>query len=172
MATKRDQLCALARICQRLGGRLEIVSRRAFIALFANDDALCIPGSAGSRFEYAIHWKKKIIYAVRGTKHIGFLIHEAGHVFADRHHPDNDKCNEWKWLGWEIAVAQRIGAWSVWSRQSGNYYLGDGIDRGIGKDKDWYDLSAKDRRAVVADRIAYAKKIGIISKMGAPRSVR
>lgn len=165
------QLEALARICRQLGGQLVVLSRSAFFTLL-DTKSVVVPFSEGSRFEYGIQWKKKIIYAVRGTKHIGYVIHEAGHVFADRYHPDNAKCDEWAWFGWEIAVARRIGAWNAWSEQNGHYFLGDGIEGGIGKDKSWWQLSASERRAVVADRIAHAKKISLLSTRSAPRSLR
>lgn len=171
-AAAAEQLRALARICRRLGGQLMIVSRRDFYTLVDANDDIQLPFSAGSKYEYASHWRKKIIYAMRDTRHIGFIIHEAGHVFADRYPPDDDKCAEWEWLGWEISVARRIGAWSAWSRQNGNYRLGEGIDSGIGKDKDWSDLSTKERSAVSADRLSHAMKIGLLGKRGAPRSVR
>jgi hypothetical protein len=170
-AAHDQQLHALGRICRRLGGRLKVISSREFFALLDTDD-IELPHTAGSRYEYGIHWERKIVYAVRGTRHIGYIIHEAGHVFADPHQPDDKKCDEWAWLGWEIAVAHRIGAWGAWSRQNGNYHIGEGIDGGIGKDKDWYDLSVKAKRAIIDDRLAHAKKIGIISKRCAPRSVR
>lgn len=171
MAVHEQQLCSLARICRRLGGRLEMLASRKFFAALKNDD-VTLPFTEGSRYEYGVHWERKIIYVMRGTAHIGFIIHEAGHVFADPHPPDDKKCDEWAWLGWEIAVARRIGAWDAWSRQNSNYHLGAGIDGGIGKDKDWSGLSAKARSAIIDDRLAHAKKIGVIGKRGAPRSVR
>jgi len=169
--THEQQLCALARICLRLGGHLEVLASHKFDAALEDDD-VTLPFTAGSRYEYGIHWERKIIYVMRGTAHIGFIIHEASHVFADPHPPDDKKCDEWAWLGWEIAVARRIGAWDAWSRQNSNYHLGDGIDGGIGKDKDWSGLSAKARSAIIDDRLAHAKKIGVIGKNGAPRGVR
>lgn len=165
------QLSALGRICRQLGGSLKIVSSKEFDKLFDDDD-LSMPHTAGSKYEYGIHWDRKIIYAVRGTKHIGFIIHEAGHVFADRHPPDDHKCAEWEWLGWEIAVARRIGAMPAWSRQNASYHLGEGIRGGVGADKDWRQLSTKERSVIIADRIAHAKKIGLISPRCVPRSVR
>ena len=173
-AVHDQQLHALGQICRRLGGRLKIVSPREFSDLLDtdDDDSVSLPFTAGSRYEYGIHWARKIVYAVSGTKHIGYVIHEAGHVFADLHPPDDRKCDEWAWLGWEIAVAHQIGAWATWSRQNGNYHVGEGIDGGIGKDKDWCALSTKARRAIIDDRLAHAKKIGIIGKRCAPRSVR
>ena len=167
-----DPLHSLARICHCLGGQLAIVPRGDFYTLVDADDDVCLPHTAGSVCEYGVHWKKKIIYAVRGTQHIGFVIHEAAHVFADRYHPDHDKCDEWAWLGWEIVVARRLGVLAAWSRQNANYCLGDGLDTGLGKGKDWGVLSAHERRAVVTDRLAHAKKIGVLSECGALRSVR
>ena len=172
-STAREQLAALAAICRRLGGQLVICeSQDAFFEILDADEDVCMPGTVGSISEYGIHWRKKIIYAVRDTRHIGFIIHEAGHVFADRHDPDDEKCDEWAWLGWEITVAKRLGAWHAWSRQSATYALGDGIASGAGKDKDWCQLSTKERAAIVADRIAHAKKIGVLSPRGVPRSIR
>jgi hypothetical protein len=171
-STAREQLTALAAICRRLGGQLVICeSQDAFFEILDADEDVCMPGTVGSISEYGIHWRKKIIYAVHDTKHIGFIIHEAGHVFADRHDPDDAKCDEWEWLGWEIVVARRLDAWSAWSRQNAHYHLGDGI-RGVGKGKDWRELSSKARHTIIADRLAHAKKIGLISPRGVPRSLR
>lgn len=167
-----QRLHALARICRRLGGQLRLVSKDEFFAVLDADDGVTLPYTAGSRRDYASHWQRKIIYAIHGTSHIGYLIHETGHVFADLHHPDSAKCDEWDWLGWEIAVARRIGAWRAWSQQNGNYHMGDGTCDGIGKDKDWGDLSIKERDTIVQDRLTHAKKIGLLSERGAPRSIR
>lgn len=172
MSTVHEQLEDLGKICRDLGGRFLILPQAEFDDAVDADEDICGPGTAGSRFEYAIHWKKKILYAMRGTTHIGFIIHEAGHVFADRHDPDDDACDEWAWLGWEIAVARRLGAWAAWSRQNASYHLGEGTRTGVGADKDWRDLSASERRAIVADRVAHAKKIGVLSPSGVPRSLR
>lgn len=71
-----------------------------------------------------------------------------------------------EWLGWEIAVARQIGAWRAWSRHNASYYMGDEYGG------DWGNLSAKQRSAIVVDRLAYAKKIGVIDAGGTPRSIR
>lgn len=166
-------LRSLAQICHDLGGQLVIVTtRKAFDDLTDDDEDICLPFTTGSRGEYGIHWSRKTIYAVCSTTHIGFVIHEAGHVFADRSPPGDRKCDEWEWLGWEIAVARRIGAMRAWSIQNASYQMGDGIDGGIGANKDWSDLSAKERRAIITERIAHAQKIGLIDADGSPRSVR
>src|SRR4029077_8404526 len=113
---------------------------------------------------HGLHWGRRIVYAVRGREEVGSIIHEMGHVFADRSPPL--KSDEWAWFGWEIAVARAADAWHTWSRHSANY--GTGEDGG----DEWGSLSAKRRRATVRERLAHAKKIGVIGQDGAPRSIR
>lgn len=191
--SKQSQLHALARICRQLGGQLKIVSYREISAMINRDwpdydsHANFDEAEAAIKFDLETHegfsspensdthgqeWKKKIVYAVRGCENVSHIIHEMGHVFADRHPPDSSKADEWSWFGWEMTIACRIGAWQAWSKHNGGYGLGEGIAGGVGKDKDWYDLTARERRAVYFDRIAYAKKIGIVAADGTPRSVR
>lgn len=173
MSRSFDQLRTLARICRGLGGQFKIVSsQKEWDALFDAREGLCMPHTVGSRYEYGIRWDRKIVYAGRNTTHIGFVIHEAGHVFADRHPPNDAKCVEWEWLGWEITVARQIGAMRAWSIQNGNYHMGEGIDGGVGKNKDWSDLTAKERQAIITDRVAHAQKVGLIGADGSPRSIR
>jgi hypothetical protein len=88
-----------------------------------------------------------------------------GHVFADRYPPDSSRCREWRWFGWEMAVARRIGAWQTWSLHNANYGVGrDGVE--------WEGLSTKRRQAIIAERIKHAKKLGVLSEAGEPRSIR
>jgi hypothetical protein len=162
---KRDHLRALARLCRQLGGRLSIVSYRAY-------DDLSVDTFVGAFHvapftdAHGLHWSRKIVYVVRGREEIGSIIHEMGHVFADQHHPEHHKCCEWSWFGWEVAVARQIGAGRTWSRQNGLYVTGDEWGGA------WCHLSVKQRRAVIADRLAHARKIGVLATDGAPRSVR
>jgi hypothetical protein len=168
-STKRAHLRALSRICRQLGGTLAIVSQRAYDDLFDDPDAEPTDGELHeSPFTsaYGLHWRRKIVYVVRGREEVGSVIHEMGHVFADVHHPEDRKCHEWDWFGWEIALARQISAGQTWSRHNSNYATREG---GGG---DWGTLSAKRRRAVVADRLAYARKIGVIDTNDCPRSVR
>lgn len=163
----------LGRICRRLGGRLVLLpSRDAFCDVADAHRSLSMSLSSGSEPEYGIRWKKKIVYAVRHSDHIGYIIHEAGHVFADRFSPDHSKCNEWSWIGWEIAVARSIGAFREWSEQNHSYSVGEVSVGGGYEQKDWGDLSPRQRDEIAAERVAHAKKIGLLSKRGAPRSVR
>lgn len=182
--SKLDHLKALGQLCGQLGGRLAIVSQRDISAMIDRDwpdyDNAGSFEEAEAGFDLEHHegfsspensathgqeWGKKIVYAVRGCESVGQIIHEMGHVFADRYPPDSSKCREWYWFGWEMAVARRIGAWQTWSRHNETY----GISR---KGADWGDLSVRGRQAVMADRIRYATKIGILSEVGEPRSIR
>jgi hypothetical protein len=181
--TKADHVRALTRLCVQLGGRLAIVSRQTISDLLNRDwpdydghdsfeeaeagfdlehhEGFSGPGDSDV---HGLEWRKKIIYVVRGRVSVGHVIHEMGHVFADRHPPDNSKCCEWNWFGWEMAVARQIGAWATWSRHNADYY--------IGKGDQWGGLSARRRQTVIANRIRRAKKIGIITTSEEPRSIR
>lgn len=112
---------------------------------------------------HGLNWREKIVYAVRGREKVASIIHEMGHVFADRYPPDSSRCREWRWFGWEMVIARRIGAWGTWSRHNARYGVGDA---------EWGELPTKRRQAVIADRVRYAKRVGILSETGEPRSVR
>lgn len=173
---KTEHVQALSRICTQLGGRLMIVTwselRNLFNSAWPDEpnehfDLEHHEGYSpadGDDMNHGLNWREKIIYAARGQEKVASIIHEMGHVFADRHPPDNSKCREWRWFGWEMAVARRIGAWMTWSRYNARYRVSGG--------EEWEELSARRRQAVIADRLAHAKKIGILSKAGEPRSLR
>ena len=175
MSTKADQLVALARVCRDFGGRLAIVSQRTFDDLFHNDSSNRDwtwndeeLSDAPFTSAHGLWWRRKIIYAVNGREEVGTIIHEMGHVFAAPHHPFHEcgECHEWNWFGWEIALARKIDAVQTWSRHNANYNTGEG---GGGQ---WSRLSADRRKKIVADRLATARKIGVIAPGGEPRSVR
>lgn len=169
MPTKVDYLQGLARICRQLGGRLAIVSQRAFDGMFEQDQPTWKDlHSAPFTDAHGLHWNDKIIYAVRGREQVGSIIHEMGHVFAAQHHPECycGECHEWHWFGWEIAVARKIAAGRIWSKHNADYQTGS---RGYPR---WGTLTPKRRRKVAAERFAHAQKIGVLDSEGNPRSVR
>jgi hypothetical protein len=169
MSDKPDQLRALARFCRRHGGQLAIVSQCEFDDLFDVPKDKRVDGELHeSPFTSAhgLHWRRKIVYTVREREEVGSIIHEMGHVFADVHHPEDERCREWNWLGWEIALARQVDAMRTWSRQNANYETGESGWR------PWRALTTKRRRIIVADRIAHAKKIGVVDANGVPRSIR
>lgn len=176
--TKHDQVTALARLCEQLGGRLMIVTQRTLSNLFNRDwpdegdegfDDFDLEHHEGfsptdeNDMQHGLNWREKNVYAVRGHERIASIIHEMGHVFADRYPPDSSRCREWRWFGWEMVIARRIGAWGTWSRHNARYGVGD---------VEWGELSTRRRQAIIADRIKHAKRIGILSEAGEPRSVR
>jgi len=169
---KVDHIRALARICRQLGGRLAIISQRAFDTLFdSRIDHRC-GGEELSEAPFAdahgLWWKKKIVYAVRGRENVNNIIHEMGHVFASPHHPDCgcDACHEWNWLGWEIVLARQIKAMPTYSYHNARYALGESGKYAWGK------ISPARRKKIVAGRIAYARKEGFIGPSGELRSLR
>lgn len=166
MSTKIDHLRALSRVCRQFGGRLVILSQAAFDRQFdgSNADLSSSPFTEA----HGIWWRRKIVYAVRGREEVGSIIHEMGHVFAADHHPDHDcaECREWNWFGWEIAVARQIGAGRQFSRSNATYKTGE--DGGSA----WGKITPEQRRAVVSDRLAHAKKIGVVTTDGSPWSLR
>lgn len=172
MSTKADHLSALARLCRRFGGRLAVISQRAYDTLFEQRVDHMYGGEELSEAPFAnahgLWWKKKIVYAVRGRENVNNIIHEMGHVFASPHHPDCScrECHEWNWLGWEIVLARQIDAMPTWSYHNANYHTGEG---GGGQ---WGKLSPEKRRTVVEKRLAHAKKAGFIGANGELRSLR
>ena len=184
MATKLDQLQALAYVCRDFGGQLAIVSLHEFARLFDNDDSEETPWDkedlSASPFTscHGLWWRRKIVYAVEGREEVGSIIHEMGHVFASPHHPHHDcpECTEWNWFGWEIAVARQVDAWWTWSRQNSDYFVGDiedgSVDGVYRHPRKWGQLSNAKRKTVVAERLAHARTTGILDASGVPRSVR
>jgi hypothetical protein len=184
--TKSALIGRLGVLCKRLGGQLALVSGQEIRAMIHRDypdyDNYGTPEEAeaaigfdladGERFttpdntdNHGQEWGRKIIYAVEGHESVGHIIHEMGHVFADRYPPNNSKCREWRWFGWEIEVARQIGAWKTWSDHQADRFVSNGTVQ-------WSTLTAKRRHAVIAERIRYAKKIGILGEAGEPRSIR
>ncbi len=165
-------LRALSHVCSAFGGSLAIVSLREFERLFNEEDSDETPWGpedlSVSPFTlgHGLWWRKKIVYAVRGHEEVGSIIHEMGHVFAEEHHPDHHQCCEWNWFGWEVSLARQIGAFRTWSRQNSNYLTSEGGA------SEWGMLTAKRRRALIADRLVHARKIGVLDASGAPRCIR
>jgi hypothetical protein len=171
MPTKLDHLKALAYVCKDFGGRLAIVAQREFDRVFDTEKSTWKDEEqSASPFTdaHGLWWSRKVVYAIEGRERIDAIIHEMGHVFASPHPPHHEcrECHEWNWFGWEIALARQIGAARAWSRGSASYQTGEyGYTA-------WSKLTPKQRRGVVADRLAHACKIGILGTAGDLRSVR
>jgi hypothetical protein len=164
--TKCGKLKALSKICRSFGGELVTLSEEQYQKLFSEYRPTRWSFASPFTDWHGIDRRKKIVYTTQGHEEIRSIIHEMGHVFADRYAPDTRRCKEFRWFGWEVALARTIGAVREWSAANAHYFVGD--DWG----GDWGYLSAKEKRAVVTNRVAHAKKIGLVTKDGRPRSVR
>jgi hypothetical protein len=152
-------LRSLIALCHQLGGKLEIISKDHYLKIRDGKHFFDTPFTRG----HGIDWRKKIIYAVEGEEEVGSIIHEMGHVFAERGNPNSARCSEWRWFGWEIATARHARAVAIWNRQNSNYFTGE---------EDWGDLSEYRRREVGGERVKHAKRLGLVAADGTPRSVR
>lgn len=94
------------------------------------------------------------------------LIHEMGHVFATTRHPRN--ADEVDWLGWEMAMARKIGLTDVqFCRGHYDYVILTDDATELGE----YSSRPAARKRYFEQRIEVAKELGLIQR-GHPRSVR
>ena len=156
---KSAHIRSLARIARSWGGRLSIISEVQFKELDHDADFSHAPFTGW----HGVNWTAKTVYAVRGREDVGAIIHEMGHVFADRVEPH--KSDEFRWLGWEISLARKIGASHSWSKQNSNYAVDD-------HGTEWGELTPSKRVALVKERLAHAKESGIVAKDGTPLAIR
>ncbi len=90
-----------------------------------------------------------------------------GHVFASKESPEHT--DEFEFLGWEMAVVKRIGLpWAAWRAGTKDYSLGleSSRPRTIG------ELSDKQTQALFDERLAHARKRGLVDDDDRPRSLR
>lgn len=155
----------LQRITSRWGGKLIVVSWGAFCELM-NDRGLIelAPAATG----LGLNWKDKLIFVAREHVNPGAIIHEMGHVFADREWPSN---NEFDWLGWEICLARKAGCYRAWDKQNAGHGVFDVGITGI-EDNEWGYLTRPERQRITRDRIAYGIKTKIIDKNHSPLAIR
>lgn len=157
-------LTYLARLCRRWGGEIVFMPKADFHALhfkLSADDGLTI----GPDGNHAVDRPNRRILAVEHQHNVGTLIHEMGHAFLAEAAPSNP--GEFDWLGWEIVLARRAGCYRVWSKQNAGYAMN--LEEG---EREWGELTAEQLRRVIADRIDYARKIGIVSQRGEPLCTR
>lgn len=104
------------------------------------------------------------------SANVNGIIHEMGHVFATKHRPESQACNEPDFLGWEIALARSVGAFDAWSEDNASYTINheDGYF-------EWGDLciapSAVERR-IVAGYIKRSRNLGLVSTRNRPLAIR
>lgn len=121
------------------------------------------------------HSEKSIIH--NGSVHWAVLIHEMGHVFAAENDPAQKRVEEYDFLGWECALVRQVKAsMKEWKEHNDDYELNNPVagykefapgslaKSFIKKDEvvpfKW--LSDKEKNMVIRERVAHAKKIGLI----------
>ncbi len=167
MTVSRTVIERLARACRRWGGELvTLPSLAAFEHLFFQEEYSSAPAAS----LHGIQWWKKQIYVVEGRADVNAVIHEMGHVFADSVPPKAS--NEWKFFGWEVALARMVRGYTLWS-DCNLYTMGPARGKaGELSGLDWSDLTSIGRREVVRERIRTAKRLGLVTKTGRPVAVR
>src|SRR4029077_1646409 len=153
-------LAYLSRLCVRWGGELIPLPSPSFHAM-----TRCPGVSTHPLGAHAIDHARHQIFVSRRLVNPGTVIHEMGHVFLDE--GKTSTTYEPDWLGWEIMLARRARCYREWSSQNAGYIIYTGR-----KEHEWQELSPRQRRRCISNRINYAREIGILSRDGAPLCTR
>ncbi len=160
--------------CEYWGGDLEIVGKRTLEQLYL--DAMHRTGGLGSYKIFsegplrgvALAWKDKRILITSLDVNPGRIVHEMGHCFLDLDGPENS--DELSWLGWEISLAKEIGCYQEWDAQNSDYGLYfDDVPIWSG---DWGELTDDAKSLLIENRMAEARRLGILDSMGRARPRR
>jgi hypothetical protein len=164
-----DNTCIkkLRNLAQKWGGKLVELSRDDFDTRFGGKDPNNLRYPKGlynapfSSHDLGIHWaKKQVIYSLPAEW--PEIVHEMGHVFACKKNPG--RSDESTFLGWEYAVALYIGGpMNEWDNCMGDY----GVEG-----QEYGSLSKAEQQEVLAERLAFAKKKGLIAQDGTPLAIR
>lgn len=153
-------LTYLSRLCLRWGGELITLPGRSFSAMIA-----CHGVTAHPYGSHALHRGRRQIFVNRGHVRPGTVIHEMGHVFLEEADPSTTY--EPDWLGWEIALARQARCYRTWAEQNAGY-----IFSFRGKEYQWGELPPQEERRFIANRLAHARRLGILSRNGTPLCTR
>ena len=157
----------LASLCSQWGGALEIVDEQCWRDLFTKRRRQGYAEFPISHVgQYGVHWESKRVFVVADGARVQPVIHEMAHVFASLTRPD--WCNEYAFLGWEIALARQVDAYAAWSR--GMCQVGYTVENEGGTE--WAALTRGERDAVIDDRLEHARRIGIVDENLRPRAIR
>jgi hypothetical protein len=151
----------LSRPCRRWGGELVVLDSDAFQRI-----DMSAPGvSLSPDLNHAIDIPNRCVMADALAPDAGAVIHEMGHLFLIEGDPP--RIYEPDWLGWEIALARRARCYPTWNKQNATYQVPF-----KGGDFEWASITGAARRRLVTDRIAHAKRIGIVSQDDKPLCTR
>jgi hypothetical protein len=164
------EIVALTELCERWGGKLRLLSTEDFDKIFPKPGDVEWPAWKRGLYHapfaenIGINWKRKIVYGPLSQSFWPVLIHEAGHVFGSKVNPK--RSDDYSFFGWEIAVIKHIGAdLSQWEYSNREYAVGK-RDTMLGM------CSRYEKERVYSERLAHAKKIGIVNAKLEPISVR
>lgn len=162
----------LGELCRMWGGELRVLGHvDEFDKYFPERDPFdhgTVYGRSKSPFAewHGIDWRKKRIVTVHGQAKINAVIHEMGHVFASRHHPDSgDGDAEFDFFGWEVAVAKMVGAFRTWSAGNNSYSVTDDGDS-------WGNCAGHKRRRIIVERVARARELKLLDAFLRPVAIR
>ncbi len=154
----------LCRLARRLGGKIVPALPEGTLRDMSHDAPLAPFGQ-----HIALDWKRRTIYHASEQVTLWGLIHEMGHCFASDAAPDDPYCEEWKFLGWEIATARRAGCIGVWRAGMKDYMVVP--DNG----QEYHDFGRLTRGAqnrVMHNALKLARECRLISKSDIPLSCR
>lgn len=165
----------LGQLAHQWGGELVELSRDDFDTRFGGKDSYQTPrGLSMAPFSSndlgTCFSKKQVIFAFPAEWHE--VVHEMGHIFACKKAPGTSK--EWTFFGWEYALAIYLGgekAGLEWIEANDHYGLG----RSVGRKYDSWDFggcSTQQRQEILEERVAWAKKNGLVAKDGTPLAIR
>lgn len=109
--------------------------------------------------DLGVEWPTKTLF-LSGEPNAGKIIHELGHILADEDPPGDS--DEFRWLGWEIAVARKFRLFRRWNKGMAGYVV---------MNEEWQLLPAAQRRVVISARTAHAVELGLVIN-GEPQTVR
>ena len=109
----------------------------------------------------AINWARLIIVADPETPW-PHILHEAGHLMATRDHPR--ECKEFEFLAWEYMAARKLRLPMAQWWEGNHDYGVEGQDLG--------DLPIGQRRKLMRELLAVAKKRSLLDEHGSPLMLR
>ena len=161
-------LSRLKTLAKRLGGDVICIPKDTFILIrqkcgyeisrtSISDERFFTAPFVGESQYLGVFYLDKIVLYSEDIAWPG-VIHEMGHCFCAQEIPS--KTDEWKFFGWEYAVARTIRApIKDWLKHNKDYVV-DGIRyTSIG------DLSEKDQRTLLQERLQHAKDSGLVNEL-------
>ena len=111
---------ALFRLIKQWGGKVHAYKTSEEYEAHKNQKFSAAPfttNDIGTNFR-----AKALFYSEENPPTWGDIVHEMGHLFATKYGPNNAKCVEPHWVGWEYALVKKIRApVKQWYEEMGAY---------------------------------------------------